>query len=393
MLWFFRFFDGFLSVLFYGDFPQLILNLAAENHIFIWNSQITEKGIEACISVKNFKRLKNLIRKKGLRAHILKKRGLPFILSKNRKRLGFFTGLFLFFALLNILSSFIWIIDVTGNSVVSKQEITDALNKIGICEGLNKNLINPKSHREKLLLELDTLAWASLNIEGCRLTVNITEIKKEDSAHSPSNLKAKTSGIVKKINIVSGNCVVKSGDAVNKGDILVSGIIETADNTSFVASAGEIFAETEHIFTLQKKFKEELSLENGKTKKKYVAEFFTIKLPLYLGKENKKYNSSLDTHQLYLFGQSLPIRLYEKKFFFTEKFLSNYSEEELKEKLAEELKTAIEKQAFNSFKIKSKEFQTNKDGITLKAVITAEENIAYNDLLLFENIQNTKKPK
>ena len=44
------------------------------------------------------------------------------------------------------------------------------------------------------------------------------------------------------MDITSGTSVVSVGQAVKKGDLLVSGIIETADVTRFVNSRGKVYA-------------------------------------------------------------------------------------------------------------------------------------------------------
>jgi len=394
MLWLFRYLFGFLTVKFYGDFPATIFNFAAKNHIFLWNTHLTENGITACISVYDFKKLPYIIYGSGIRVHILEKHGFPFKIRKNRKRLGIAIGTIIFVVFLNIISSYIWIIDITGNNNVQSEEILTALNEIGISEGISKKSITPKIQREKLLLKLDSLAWASLNIEGCRLTINVTETKKnENSIHSPSNLKAKTDGIIKKIDITSGNCVVKPGDAVKQGDVLVSGIFENADGTDFVYSAGVITATTEYKTELYGKFKENTYTENGKFKKKRVLELFSLKIPLFLGSETGKYNSESSTYALSLFGQSLPIKVYEKEFKFLEKSIIQYNTDALKEKLTKQLEEDLKQKDFISYEITELSFYEDTQGIKLSAVINAEENIVYSEELIISNNNNTQTEK
>ena len=67
---------------------------------------------------------------------------------------------------------------------------------------------------------------------------------------------ATADGIIKKMDIVSGNSVVKVGQAVKKGDLLVSGIIETVDGTRFVKSKGTVLATSEKEITLRENFKQ-----------------------------------------------------------------------------------------------------------------------------------------
>ncbi len=394
MLWLFRYLFGFLTVKFYGDFPATIFNFAAKNRIFLWNTKLCDNGIISCISVNNFKKLPYIIYGSGIRVHITEKHGLPFKIRKNRKRLGIMSGAIICAVFLKLISGYIWIIDISGNNKVKSTEIISALNEIGIHEGINKKSINPKTQREKLLLKLDSLAWASLNIEGCRLTVNVTETKKnENNIHLPSNLKAKTDGIIKKIDITSGNSVVKPGDAVKQGDVIVSGIIENADGTEFVYSAGTVTATTEHKITLYKSFKETVPTENGKIKTKRVLELFTLKIPLYLGSETEKYHSETSSYTFSLFGQSLPVKLYKKDFRFIENSSVQYNTEELKEKLTKQLETNLKKNDWLTYEITDISFSEDENGLTLLAVITAEEDIVYSEELIISNYDNTQTEK
>ncbi len=389
MLWLFRYIFGFLTVLFYGEFPEKILNIAASNRMFLWNSRLVKKGIECRISVKDFRNLPYVLRKSGIRVHILKKHGLPFKLAKNRKRIGIITGFAIFMIFLKVMSGYVWIIEVTGNSRVDKNEIISALEEIGIKEGVKRKNINSKFQKEKLLLEMDGLAWASLNLEGCRLTVNVSEIKNEtEQSNIPTNLKAKADGIIKKIDVVSGNCIVKCGDTVKTGDVLVSGIIERQSGTEFVRSQGVITATTERSVTVSGKFKQKITTESGKGKSKSVLDLFSLKIPLYLGKENKSYNEYKAQETLSLFGQNLPVRIYKKKFMYTEEYTVTYTPEKLQEKLEKEIAEKLKKQDIKKYTVLNSEIGKTETELTLTQIISAEENIAVSEDIKISKEEN-----
>ncbi len=388
LLWLFRYIGGYLTVIFYGEFPEKILNLTSFNKIFLWNSRLTDKGIESCISVKDFRNIRFILKNSGIKVHILKKHGLPFKIAQNHKRLGLAVGARIFTVFLSFMSGHIWIIDVKGNQRVEKEEIIAALNDIGICEGVKRNSINSKTQREKLLLKIDSLAWSSLNTEGCRLTVNVSEIKnKKPQNNLPSNLKATADGIITKINITSGNCIVKKGDTVKAGDVLVSGIIERQGGTKFVRSSGTIMATTERSITVKGNFKQKVIEENTKRKTKRVLEFFSYKMPLYLGKERKSYNSENKIKTFSLFNQKLPIRIYEKKFYFTDEYTILYDKNKLIEKLHKEIANIAKEKGIKTYNILSEEIQETKETLMLTVIITSEENIAINENLILNPTQ------
>lgn len=382
MLWLYRFLRGFVTVLFCGDYAEKILNLCVSHRITIWNSRLCKEGIKTNIYLKDIMKLRKIVRKSKVRVRIVKRCGLPFRLAKNKKRLGLFIGVVLLFAFLQTMSGFIWIIEVTGNNKVETKEILAACDKIGICEGIWADSINPKTCREKLLLGSDGLAWASLNIEGSRLTVNVTEISettRDDTA--PCNLKSSADGIIKKIDVTSGNCLVKVGDTVKSGDVLVSGVLEKADITQFVRSAGVITAETTRIFSSEGKFEKVIKEKTGKIKTKYALEFFTLKIPLFLGGETGEYETELEIKEAEFLEKSLPIRLYKRRFIYYESRTLKFSEEKLRAELEQQVMAQIETEGLENYTVSEFKEQITDGGIILSAEVTATENIAVEDAL------------
>ena len=136
MLWFYRIIFGFLRVRFYGDYKEKILSICANNGITLWNSKTNEKGIESSLLVKDFKFLRKITKGQKIRVHILKKRGLPFIIQRYRHRTGILVGVVIFFCFLEIMSSYIWIIYINGKNKVTDKEILNACENIDVREGI-----------------------------------------------------------------------------------------------------------------------------------------------------------------------------------------------------------------------------------------------------------------
>ncbi len=377
MLFLYRFFCGILTVEFFGIYPEKLLNLCAKNRIGIWSARYVKQKIRCKITVRDFLRLPPILRRSGIRVHIIEKRGFPFFIKKYYKRIGVFAGLIVFVAFLQIMSGFIWVIDVVGNKTVTSSEIISVCGELGIKAGVRKAKINAKADAQELLLKMDKLAWGSLNIEGCKLTVNVTEIKEKTEDNSvATNLKASADGKITHIDVKAGNCLVKVGDMVTAGDVLVSGIIENESGTRFVHSIGEIIAETETAVMLEEKLKKEITYPTGKTKTKCVLEFFTIKIPLYIGSEKGDYTTLFTEKETRLFSQKLPIKLYFKKFVF-----------ERTEQLQLDYDTAVknlEKRLSCEYKgiVKQKDFTQSADSVMLNANLIDKKNIAVSENLI-----------
>ncbi len=155
MLFLYRFFCGVLSVEFFGIYPEKIFNLCAKNRINIWNIENKKQKLCCNITVKDFLKLPKILRKSGIRVHITKKSGFPFFIRKYNKRFGIFVGIVLFFVFLQIMSGYIWIIEVEGNKTVSSQEIISICDILGIKQGVKKSKINSKADAQDILLKTD----------------------------------------------------------------------------------------------------------------------------------------------------------------------------------------------------------------------------------------------
>lgn len=387
MLWLYRFFNGYLLLEFSGEFSERILNLCAKNHITLWGLHCRKRKITGCISVGDFRRLRYIRRGKKIKVHILEKRGLPFFIKKYRKRTAFFAGIILFFLILNYLSGFIWTVRVSGNRNISDQEILKACQEIGVYEGMRKRGFDAKAEKERLLINSDSLAWSSMNIEGCVLTVNVTEIKntKEKNDEVPTNLKAAGDGIIKKIDVKSGNCVVKVGDTVKQGDVLVSGIIEGQTSTQFVHSSGAIIAKTEREITARADFNQTICNKTGRESSKSVLSFFHIKIPLYLGKTSSPAKTETVIHKAELFGQRIPMSIISKKFYFTQNVKHTFSSEELEAQLSADINRQISDYGIDEYEVKDKKITQDDKDCEMTVIISAEENIAFQDILLFNS--------
>ena len=384
MLFIYRFRRGFLRIEICGDIAEALLNICAKNGIPLWSIKRRGSVIRSFISVSDFRRLPRLIAGSGLRVHILARYGLPFFTERYKERLGIPVGAALFFAFLTFMSGFVWSVGIEGNGDIPKEELIAECRDLGIYEGMRKSDISPAGAKLQLLLRDNRLSWCAFNIEGCYLTVDVTEAKKKEEDNSvPTNLKAAADGTIKRIDVTSGNCIVKVGDTVAKGDILVSGIEERADGTKFVHSAGRVTAVIEREITVTAKYKQKTAVLTGKKKNKRVLSVFGLKIPLYLGSESKPYRASTNKKVLKLFGRELPVALYEKRFEFTEETEKNFDRTSLEAELDRLFSEQVKLEISGNFAVKNREIDEIQGGLRLKTAVSAEENIAVQDIMLF----------
>lgn len=377
---------GYVTISISGDNSEHILNLCAKYGIRYRRLHYKNGAIIGDIKVKDFRKLRSIRTKRSSKIHIIKKRGLPFKTQKYKNRLGFIVGFAIFIILIEFLSGFIWNIKIVGTDKVNDKEIINLCQRYNIKIGTRIKKIDTLKFAQQLLIDHKKLAWASLNIEGTLLTVNITESKNTNDDIVPSNLIAKSDGEIKKIDVTSGTVNVKIGDTVRKGDILVSGIIENLSSTTFVNSKGTVTAFSNMDITVTDNYNQKIFIKTNKIKRRTVFEVFTLRIPLYLA---EKKGSSVDTYNsknIKLFGEKLPIIKHQKISQITKEVDKKYTTEQLLKILNNKLDKEIENLNLKIIDKNEKQVEFSNSGITIRQRIVVEENIAENQPILINSI-------
>ncbi len=380
-----RFLLGFVKFKIIGEYPERLINQLALNGIRVWGITRSKSGLSAYTFMKDYKKIRRIRAENRVRTRIVKRFGLPVALKRHSIRAGFAVGFALYIAVLLVMSGFVWNIRVVGNSTLTEAEILSACKELGLHEGVPKSSVDSKEFRTRLLLELDGIAWASVNIEGVRATVNISEARppKNDPPEN-CNLVASADGIITAIESTSGTVKVKVGQTVKKGDLLVSGITEYKDGTyRFGVAKGEIYAATERVIEHFVPFETAETVRDGTAVTKRVLTVFGLNIPLYLGTQKGSYETETLTKRYEKDGMYLPVALTETTFYGLKERQTVLTEAEAKEKAAAELEEIIAQELENAeITQKSLDFILKPDGISVIAKINCKENIAETDLLL-----------
>ena len=379
-----RYLRGYLLLEFSGVFSEKILTDIAAAKLSIWSLKYKKGKIYAKVFARDFKKLRGLKRNTGIKIKILEKHGFPFSARKYKNRFGLIAGALIFFIILEFLSSYVWVININGNKKVPANDIMSTLKEIGVYEQMPAKEVDSKIMAQSLLIKRNDLAWASLNLEGSVLNVNVTEIKKPagEGEKLPSNLIALTDGIIRKIDAVSGDVRVKTGDNVHKGDLLISGIVEDMSSTVFVHASGTVTAQVEKTYKARADFIQKLKINTGKTGKKRVLEILGAELPLFLGRQEKSANICYKCGQVMIMGNKVPLKLYTAKYRYYDVKRLVFSEEELKVQLSKELKKYLDGNNTEGYIPLATEYNKDNDGVIIIHRYLCEENIAKENKIL-----------
>ena len=148
--------------------------------------------------------------------------------KKTRKnRVGICCGI-LAFAALYVMSLFVWDIDFAGNMRYTDSYLLQFVKNEGYKPGMKISSVACDRLEKRLRNEFDDITWVSARLEGTRLVVEIEEnntASAKEKEQTPCSLKASKSGIIARMITRRGTPLVKKGDQVEKGDLLVSGLL------------------------------------------------------------------------------------------------------------------------------------------------------------------------
>lgn len=243
--------EGHVTITVRGKRFERLINLAIREGLHLWNirRQGTEVG-QCDILIRDFFRLRPLLRQTGCRCHVVKRGGLPFWLVRMRMRAGLAIGFFLFFLGVYMLSSFIWSVEVVGVHQMSLTSVNQAAEKIGIKPGAWKvKLSEPQTLQRQLLQSLPDASWVGVELHGTKAIIQVVEKEQQEKpqALSPRHLVAKKKAVVHSILAEAGKVVVNIDQFVNKGQVLISGIIGNDTRQAIVAARGKVEGEVWYL--------------------------------------------------------------------------------------------------------------------------------------------------
>lgn len=258
MRWLKQHYTGYVRVRLTGRSPERFFNLCRSSKILLWNIACEKEEYRFFLLLPDFYRIRPFARKAGVRVRIQEKLGLPFFLYRNRKRKLFAVGAASFFLLLFVLSHFIWNISFSGNLLFTDDMLTGQLREIGVCYGMPKRGVDCDRIEEELRSRCPRIVWVSAHVSGTRLQIRIRENETADGIplreESPRNLVAETAGTVVSILVRAGKAAVQPGDEVEKGQILVEGMLPVTNDsgeverTLFVRADADIRLRTTKIY-------------------------------------------------------------------------------------------------------------------------------------------------
>ena len=387
------FLHGGVKVALSGMDRERFLNIAAQRGLHV--AEVSEENGEVMFwtAPKDFKHMKAIAKKTGVRLRIRERYGLPFGIYKNRKRKLMAAGVAAFFIFMYGMTFFIWDISFEGNYRFTDETLLHFMETLPVVYGMKKTDISCEELEAEIRNHFTEITWASAEIKGTRLIVRVKENEavlapaKIDS--SPCDLTAGKSGTIVKTVVRSGLCQVKAGDQVEAGDLLVDGTIPIYDDSETLVNSQEVHADAEiYAETIYSVTKTVPLLKTVKTRTGTVRNGIFIKLfdqSFYLmvpANDDSSWEYVMEQYQLKIFEDFyLPVYIGVLSAYEYVPYESTYTEEEVLSVCQMNLQEYMEKLSEKGIQILGSDdkIEFNESEWTYTGTITVIENIAIED--------------
>lgn len=240
--------SGIITIEIQSLIPEKFVNLMWKNNVHIKNlrkESITTMVMD--VNLRDYDRIEDIAKKTKTKIKIINRRGFAFFFIKIKRRIALVLGILLFMGMLYYLSTFIWNIEITSDNSLSPYEIRQQLGSMGIKPGISRRNVNVYDIEEKLIKNNDNIMWVRARVEGAKLKISAAERQSPPNIiteDSPCNLVAKKDGEVVRVYTKAGTSLVKKGDIIRKGQILVKGEQGKEGATYQVHAVGDVICRT-----------------------------------------------------------------------------------------------------------------------------------------------------
>ena len=318
-----------------GVFCEKLLTEAMKNGLGINFPRKSGYTMRGTVQAAEYRSLCKIARRLGLKMRIEKKHGIYFTLKRNRDKIGFAAGAIFAAAVVLFLNLFVWEINISGNKAVSSEEIMATLANSGLKTGTLRTAHDARKIEWNIMNDNKEIAWATVNIQGCCVNVVVSETRREAEMKydddKPVNIIAAKYGVIRKMDVFDGQGVVKVGDAVMKGDLLVSATFEDRHGKlTLKHSRARVMAETDYEITVEFPLEQVIETTGGVKKSVKGIEIMGLSIPLGSSRGCEELPAEKEEKELYFLWIRLPIKELCTKYFAVKQNAITYTAEQAK---------------------------------------------------------------
>lgn len=318
-----------------GVFCEKLLTEAMKNGLCISFPRKSGYTMHGTVQAAEYRSLCKIARRLGLKMRIEKKHGIYFTLKRHRDKIGFAAGAIFAAAVVLFLNLFVWEINISGNKAVSSEEIMATLANSGLKTGTLRTAHDARKIEWNIMNDNKEIAWATVNIQGCCVNVVVSETRREAEMKydddKPVSIIAAKYGVIRKMDVFDGQGVVKVGDAVMKGDLLVSATFEDRHGKlTLKHSRARVMAETDYEITVEFPLEQVIETTGGVKKSVKGIEIMGLSIPLGSSRGCEELPAEKEEKELYFLWIRLPVKEISTKYYAVKRNTITYTAEQAK---------------------------------------------------------------
>jgi similar to stage IV sporulation protein len=241
-----NFFSGYIKVEIIGLNLEKLLNFITKNNVKIYDARRAEhKGLILTVRYADRNKLFAIVKEKCYNIRVIRRFGAAYLLKEVRKRIALLICVAAAIVATAVFNSFIWELRITGVKNIAASDIEKAVSEFGVSMGMYGGGIDCAALELSLIDKVKGISYATCYKKGVTLFIDVVEAIPQNLPEDKTSrdIYAAFSGIITRMVTINGTPLVKTGDGVSAGQMLISRTVAYADGTSVdVRAAGEIYA-------------------------------------------------------------------------------------------------------------------------------------------------------
>ena len=236
-----------------ADLAQSFEAICGNNIAVFQVRSITNLTAHFRVFQKDLISLHRLCEKRGESLKVISRKGVYWTFRTLLHRPIFCVGILCLFLSAIYIPRHIFFVEVQGNSNIPSNRILEAAEDCGIYFGASRSAVRSERVKNALLSNVPELQWAGVNTRGCVAVISVRErtaAVEESQPHLVSSIVAERDGVILSCTATKGNLVCTQGQAVQAGELLISGYTDCGLSIQATSAQGEIIAQTMRELTV-----------------------------------------------------------------------------------------------------------------------------------------------
>ena len=367
-----------------GGSAARLYRLIRENRLNASDICESPDGVSLTIPMYNRRYFEKLCRENGFEEEKTGEGDVVRAVKRILKRPALIISLLLVLAALIYLKDIVIRFDIITEDNKLRTDIMNVLKEEGVCAGSYIPDINLVDVERALKQRVEGISWAGITRKGNSLIIDVIEnipAVKGSYSRFPTNLVAKENAVIEKVMVLDGQLKTVVGSGVRKGDIIISGIVETTKTSwkdgkqnvesrvRYARSMGTVEGTFERTVVFEQPLDDVVKKETGNVYRQRYLHLFSADIPLFFSSKIGDYYSHNELSSAKIGGRILPFGIRTLTLKEYDKKPVHYSQQQALE-LAKDRCGKYEKNFLSDYKIKDKKISVESSEKSVRIEVT-----------------------